>query len=131
MSDNYTKVYTEESFWDKVKKFAKKAGGKVVYVALLLYYALQNPKTPAWAKTVILGALGYFITPLDVVPDITPVVGYGDDLTTLIGALLMVAVYIDDDVKGKACGKLTDWFGTEVLDELSEIDEKLNSKKEE
>lgn len=59
------------------------------------------------------------------------VVGYGDDLTTLIGALLMVAVYIDDDVKGKARGKLTDWFGTEVLDELSEIDEKLNSKKEE
>ncbi|USG65499.1 YkvA family protein [Brevibacillus ruminantium] len=130
MSEKYAKAYSEESFWKKVKKFAKKAGGKVVYVALLLYYALQNPKTPAWAKTVILGALGYFISPLDIVPDVTPVVGYGDDLTTLIGALVMVAVYIDEEVKGKARSKLTDWFGTEVLPELEEIDEKLNKKKE-
>ncbi|QQE74289.1 DUF1232 domain-containing protein [Brevibacillus composti] len=128
MSDKYAKVYSEESFWTKVKKFAKKAGGKVVYVALLLYYALQNPKTPAWAKTVILGALGYFISPLDVMPDMMPVVGYGDDLTTLISALVVVAVYINEDVKAKARGKLTDWFGSEVLAELDEIDERLEKK---
>ncbi|PEO50494.1 hypothetical protein CN563_02685 [Bacillus sp. AFS026049] len=51
-----------------MKKFGKKAGVKVVYVALLLFYTLQKPTTPVWAKTVIVGALGYFILPIDLIP---------------------------------------------------------------
>ena len=61
--EQYEKHYNEESFWEKVKKFAVKAGGKVIYLALKLYFALQSEKTPAWAKGVIVGALGYFILP--------------------------------------------------------------------
>ncbi|RJE90732.1 DUF1232 domain-containing protein [Paenibacillus sp. 1011MAR3C5] len=118
--------YTDESFWEKLKKFAKKAGCKVVYAALLLYFALQNPKTPAWAKTVIIGALAYFISPVDAIPDITPVVGFSDDLGALAAALAIVAVYIDDEVKSKARAKLSDWFGPDSLDDIADIDEKLN-----
>ena len=48
--------YSDDAFWAKVKRFAKKAGSKVIYLALVLYYALSSTKTPAWAKTVIISA---------------------------------------------------------------------------
>lgn len=51
MSDieNYEGHYSEESFWDKVKKFAKAAGREVLEKALILYYVLKDPDTPASA----------------------------------------------------------------------------------
>jgi hypothetical protein len=47
MSDN-ADHYSEDSFWEKLKNFAVKAGGEVVEKALQLYYAAQEPETPAW-----------------------------------------------------------------------------------
>lgn len=118
--------YSEKSFFDKIVKVAKTAGIKVIYTGLLLYYALLKPDIPKKIKGIIIGALGYFILPLDFVSDIIPVAGYVDDLGILVGALIMVAMYIDDEVKEKAREKLRDWFGNFDQDELSEIDEKLN-----
>lgn len=110
MSDN-ADHYSEDSFWEKLKKFAVKAGGEVVEKALQLYYAAQEPETPAWAKTTIFGALGYFIMPLDVIPDVMPGVGFTDDLGILVAAIGAVSMYINDDVKKKASQKMWDWFG--------------------
>ncbi|MFC4779566.1 YkvA family protein [Paenibacillus sp. GCM10023252] len=106
-------LYSEATFWNKVKRFGRTAGSKVVYHALLLFYALQSPKVPAWAKTVIIGALAYFISPLDAIPDIVPAAGYTDDLGTLAAALGTIAVYINDDIRNKAADKLASWFSME------------------
>lgn len=103
--------FTDERFWDKVKRFALTAGREVIEKALWLYYALQKSETPAWAKTVIAGALAYFILPIDAIPDAIPVAGYTDDLGALASALGMVAMYITADVKQQASQKLNDWFG--------------------
>ena len=112
MSDNeFEENYSEESFWDKIAKYAKAAGYEVVERALQLYYAAQQPGTPAWAKATIYGALGYFITPLDAISDLVPTVGYADDLGVLVLALGTVAMYINDDVREKAEKKLKQWFG--------------------
>lgn len=111
MEKNFESDYSDGNFWDKVKDFAIKAGKEVIEKALQLYYAAQNPETPAWAKGVIYGALGYFISPIDAIPDITPVVGYADDLGVLVAAASTVAMYINQDVKDKAKSKLKDWFG--------------------
>ncbi|ABO22106.1 YkvA family protein [Shewanella loihica] len=102
--------YSDEGFWHKVKQFAKLAGREVIDNALCLYYAAQRPDTPKWAKTVIFGALAYFITPLDAIPDLTPVVGFSDDLGALAAALAMVCMYIDDSVKRQAAEKRSAWF---------------------
>ncbi|CAM4174068.1 YkvA family protein [Shewanella aquimarina] len=102
--------YSDESFWHKVKQFAKLAGREVIDNALCLYYAAQRPDTPKWAKTVIFGALAYFITPLDAIPDLTPVVGFSDDLGALAAALAMVSMYVDDKVKQQAAAKTSAWF---------------------
>lgn len=71
-----------------------------------LYFALQRDETPVWAKTTIVGALGYFISPIDAVPDVIPVVGYSDDLAVLVAAVATVASYIDAGVKRQTTTKL-------------------------
>lgn len=121
--DKASKNYSDEKFWDKLKKFAKKAGASVVYAVLLLYFTLQKPQVPAKAKAIIIGALGYFILPFDLIPDIAVGLGYTDDLGALGVALLQVAMYIDDDIKQKAKEKLKDWFGDTV--DTSDIDGKI------
>ena len=110
-NQGFIKEYSEDGFWDKLVKFAKTAGEDVIEKALWLYYAAENPKTPTWAKTVIYGALGYFIFPVDAIPDIAPMVGYADDLGVLASAIAAVSLYIYDDVKALATQKLNDWFG--------------------
>lgn len=102
--------YSDRKFRDKLVGFARTAGREVVEKALWLYYAARNPATPAWARSVIYGALGYFIFPLDVVADITPLAGYVDDLAVLAAAVATVILYIDAEVKEKAAGKLREWF---------------------
>jgi uncharacterized membrane protein YkvA (DUF1232 family) len=107
----YEASYSDDRFWDKLKRFAKAAGKEVVEKALLLYYSLQEESVPKWAKTTIIAALGYFILPLDAIPDLTPVAGYGDDLGVLTMALAAVAFYLNDDIRAKARAKMDTWFG--------------------
>jgi uncharacterized membrane protein YkvA (DUF1232 family) len=111
MKEKYSKHYSEKSFWRKVRKYGKKAGREVVEKALWLFYASMNAEMPREQKLMILGALGYFILPFDLIPDFIPVVGYGDDLAALAAAVRQVLKYIDDDVKRKTDEKLDKWFG--------------------
>ncbi len=102
------------------KKYAIKAGRECVELALQLYYALQSPETPIWAKNVIYGALGYFILPLDVIPDFLPIIGFVDDYVVLVLARRTVAKYITDEMKNKAKDKVNEWFGEEKEDNKGE-----------
>jgi uncharacterized membrane protein YkvA (DUF1232 family) len=119
------KAYSEEKLWNKLVKFGKKAGSSVVYACLLLFFTLQKPEVPMKTKTIIVGALGYFILPLDLIPDFAAGIGFTDDLGALGIALIQVAMHIDDDIKGKAKGKLQEWFGNAV--DTTEIDKKIGS----
>lgn len=101
-------TFTEESFWEKLKNFAKIAGAEVIYNALILYYAF--PKASPKSKTIISAALTYFISPLDVIPDPTPVIGFSDDIAILLAAVAAVAIEITPDDREKARTKLKDWF---------------------
>jgi uncharacterized membrane protein YkvA (DUF1232 family) len=108
---DYAGEFSEGKFWEKVKKYAKKAGEKVIYSALVLFYCFKDPETPIWAKTVILGALGYFISPVDAIPDIIPVLGFTDDMAVIASALAMVAMHIKKEHKEKAKERIEIWFG--------------------
>ncbi len=111
--NEFEAAYSEKNFRDKLAHYAKAAGKEVVEKALLLFYAAQEEKAPAWAKGTIAAALGYFIVPLDAVADLTPAVGYADDLGVLVLALAAVATYINDDVRARAAEKIREWFGEE------------------
>ncbi|MCH8621578.1 YkvA family protein [Undibacterium sp. TS12] len=101
----------EITMLDKLKLVALAAGRQLITKALYLYYAAQRQDTPAWARSVMFGALAYFIFPLDAIPDVLPVIGYTDDLGVLAAAIATVSFYINDEVKQAAEQKLQTWFG--------------------
>ena len=107
----YEREYSEAGFWTKLSRYAKVAGREVVEKALWLFYAARRPETPIWAKSIIYSSLGYFVLPLDAIPDVTPLVGYADDLGALAVAIATVAAFINPAVKEEARRKMGDWFG--------------------
>ncbi len=107
----YQRHFSEETFLQKVMKLAKKAGEKVVYLALILYYELADPDVPMRDKAILVGALGYLILPLDLIPDFIPIAGYADDFSALVAAYRMVRGNITENVKSNAAKKMSEWFG--------------------
>lgn len=116
--EQYQGNYSESGFWNKVRKVAGKAGAKVIYVALILYYELTDPNVSPKEKAIIIGALGYFILPLDLIPDAIPVAGFTDDLAALVAAYSYVKGHLTPEVKLRARSKLSEWFSDERLDSI-------------
>ena len=118
----YQNHYTENDFWLKLGTLAKKAGVKLTYYALTLYYTLTDPNTPTKYKAVIAGALGYMILPLDLVPDFLPFAGLADDWAALIAAVTYVASAITPAIKARAREKTEEWFGPIVDPHLGDLE---------
>ena len=116
--DNYQKDYSQSDFFDKILNYAKEIGVTVIYKSLQLFYVSQKPEVPMKVKATIYGALGYLILPIDLVPDMIPVVGYGDDAAAIAFALGLAYMYIDEEVCQQAKAKLTDIFGKEALESI-------------
>ena len=116
----YESEFSFDNLMNKIKESAKKAGLKAIYMALLLYYALESPTISTMDKAIIYGALGYFICPIDIVPDILPFIGLTDDIAVLAWAFSRVKKNVTDMTREKAKTKLKIWFGN--YDE-SEIDD--------
>ena len=111
-TENYTSHYSDESLMDKVKRFGKKMGGKLVFNLFALYYVLKTPDVPIKIKGVIVGALGYVIVPVDLIPDFIPVGGYVDDLAAITAAVKTARAYITPDIRRRATDKVRDIFGS-------------------
>lgn len=56
-----------------------------------IYYAYRNPETKLLPKIIIIIALGYALSPVDLIPDFIPVIGYLDDLI-IIPALISLSI---------------------------------------
>ncbi len=118
----YKDRFTKNGFVEKISRIARRAGSKLVYAALLLYYTLESDKISLKDKAIIIGALGYLISPLDVIPDAIPIAGLGDDLAVLIYVLNKVWGNVNEDVKAKSREKLLQWFDEE---EIGDVDGNL------
>ncbi|MFW5773816.1 MAG: YkvA family protein [Tangfeifania sp.] len=123
--NQFAKYFSEESLWDKIKKFSKTAGTTVVYAALLLFYVMKSKDVTIKTKVSIAAALGYFILPTDAIFDLTPLVGYTDDLGVLIFALSQVSSNITPEMKEQARQKLGEWFGEINEEELQDMESKI------
>ena len=102
--------FSEESFWKKLSDHAVDAGKEVVLTGLKLCYAAVEKKTPVWAQGVAFAALAYFISPVDVIPDFTPAIGYVDDAGILATALAALRAYVTAEVTRQATARLKAWF---------------------
>ena len=109
----YTNYFTDIKFWEKMKEVAKKVGLKVTSYALILYYVLEKDEVPLKDKIIITGALGYFILPIDLIPDFIPIAGYTDDVAGMLFAIKKCMNYVDDEIKEKVSAKLVSWFNVE------------------
>ena len=109
--NKYEKHFSFNDLMSKIKETAKKAGLKAIYTSLLLYYALDSPTISILDKAIIYGALGYFISPLDIIPDVLPLIGLSDDIAVLAWAFNRVKHNVNDLTREKAKTKLKIWFG--------------------
>ena len=102
-----TPTLDDKSFWQKVKSVVVKAGAEVIKLVLTLYYCMRDDDTPQWAKGIIIGALIYFVSPVDAVPDFLPG-GYVDDLAVLGAAAATVVAHIKPEHRAAAQAWIND-----------------------
>lgn len=114
----YQNKFSKDNLLLKLQHYGRDIGLTVLYNVLQLWYVLQKPEVPAKNKAVIMGALGYLITPLDFIPDLTPILGYNDDAAAILFALYMVRQYVDDEVKAQAKARLAKIFSEDAVKNL-------------
>ncbi len=119
------KSFSKNDFWRRMQSIARGVGQKSVYTILLLYYSFTRKETPHWAKNIIIGVLGYLLMPFDAIPDLTPIIGYTDDIGVLAFGLVTVACYVNQDVRAKAREQLQKWFGEVDEAQIEEVHKQL------
>jgi len=124
MNRNNNHIESNE-FIQYIEKFFQRMGVKIVYAALLLFYAYNSKETPGWAKKVIIGALAYFVSPIDGIPDLSPFLGFTDDMGILSYGIVMIACYINDDIRSKAKTQLHKIFKKVDEAALLQVDKML------
>jgi len=89
-----------------------------------VYLALRDPRVPWYARLVAACVVGYAFSPIDLIPDFVPVLGYLDDLIIVpLGialALKMIPAGVMADCRARsqaamAEGKPTNWFAAGVI----------------
>lgn len=121
--ESYAKDYSEDSLWDKVRDNVSAIGLTVIYKAFQLYYVAQSDACPMKIKAGIIGALGYLISPIDLLPDLIPVVGYTDDAAAIALAITAAQMYITDEIRQQAKERMREIFGDKMVARLEEEDE--------
>ncbi len=97
--EKHSKHYNEEDFWQKVTTLPRSAMEQVLEKALTLRELLFDGTTPLWVKGTILGALGYLILPIDLIPDFLPGIGYVDDLAVMGFVLANLDNMVTEDIR--------------------------------
>ncbi|MEO1065844.1 MAG: YkvA family protein [Pseudomonadota bacterium] len=72
------------------------------------YYCALDPETPFRVRATLMGALAYFVLPLDTIPDFILGVGFTDDVTVLLAALAAVRSHITEAHRAAAKKALDD-----------------------
>ena len=109
----YAGNYDENQMWNKIKGFFFEAGINLVIKVVQLWYMLQKPEVPVHVKIAIMGAIAYFVMPVDFILDVLPG-GYHDDLLAVTLTLFAAEEYIDDEVRRKDREKVM-----EIVDEIT------------
>ena len=117
MSDGFTSRFTEEEMAEIRKslrdeaRFGSEFLGRLKRVAkripfaedlLAAWICTRDPATPRRVRLTLLAALGYFVLPIDALPDIMPFLGFTDDAAVLAAALAAVAGSITPEHREKA-----------------------------
>lgn len=114
---SYADKFTPKDFIDKISRSGKEMGVKLVYSALILFYALIDGKVPIKDKLIVTAALGYVVLPIDIIPDVL-VGGFIDDASIVAFALKTIKDDITPEIKAQAFKKLQEYFKVEKAPDL-------------
>jgi len=78
-------VRVRAGFWPKVGRVAARI--PFANQMISVYYAARDPETPLAAKGVMMGALAYFVLPLDAIPDLLAGIGFTDDAAVITAVI--------------------------------------------
>ena len=104
--EKHGRHYNEPDFWQKLQDLPRNAIGQVLEKALLLRELLFDGATPFWVKGAIVGALGYLICPIDLIPDVLPGIGYIDDVAVMSFVLTSLDYLVTDEIRQRVRRKL-------------------------
>ena len=82
---------------------------------LAAYFCAFDRQTPRHVQAALLGALAYFVMPFDFVPDMLPVLGFGDDAAVLVTALRMVSSHIRPEHRDAAKARIAKGLDNEEV----------------
>lgn len=87
---------------EKLKARARALKNEVFAV----YIAAKDPRTPWYAKALIFFVVAHTFSPIDLIPDFIPILGYLDDLIITPGGLWLAVRMIPPEVLAEARGKV-------------------------
>lgn len=94
------------AFWRKIRRYVRAV--PFAEEAVAAWYAARDPSTPAHVRAVLVGALAYFVVPVDMVPDFLAGLGFTDDAAVLMAALQTVRGHIRPAHRDQARAALAD-----------------------
>lgn len=77
---------------------------------VMLWFACRDPRTPVWLKALAFGVVAYALSPIDLVPDFIPVLGYLDDVILLPVLIWLIVRWLPDDVAREGRQQAADWM---------------------
>ena len=127
----YEKHFSESELWNKIAKIGKSIGAAIIYPVLLLFNLLKSSETDLKEKTMIIGALGYFILPVDLIPDAIPTAGFTDDLAALGAIISALASCITLEMQNESkqkCHELLGDIDDRAIDGITKIIDNAHKK---
>jgi uncharacterized membrane protein YkvA (DUF1232 family) len=93
-------VRVQKGFWPKIRRTAARI--PFARQVISVYYSARDPETPPAAKGIMLGALAYFVMPIDAIPDIFAGIGFTDDAAVIAALVATVGAHIRQRHKDQA-----------------------------
>lgn len=84
----------KRDFWPTLRRVARNI--PFAEDAVAAYYCALDRETPGHVRAALVGALAYFVLPIDAVPDFLPLVGFADDASIIAAAIATVRMHMKD-----------------------------------
>ena len=92
----------EGRFLHKLKTYAFRLGQPAIKQLYALYFLFKAPTTPKRSKMIIVGALVYFLSPIDAIPDLLGPLGFSDYLAVIALVYAQFKAFMTDDIIARA-----------------------------
>jgi len=103
--------------FSKIKSWAR----SLKQDAVMLWFARNHPKTPLIAKLLVIVTVAYALSPIDLIPDFIPVLGYLDDLIIVPVLIWLTVKLLPDDVIQESRAKAGQWMEERQKNPVSKL----------